>query len=273
MALLPTNDYVKFVRGTTKAFNALVNKSNDTLYFVYETGDSTSGKLYLGNKLISGIGEGGTSSLADLADVAISALGTDQILVYNATTGRWENKTLTALDLVVGDEKTITKTAAGTLTINGFEAASVKAIPVKSEEGTLVWQAPADVLKTLNVYTKDEINAKLTGSLSRVIVASTDDIDLTAEDAENHIYLVPNDKGTYDEYMVINGALEKVGDWEVNLENYVTKEEVGNLVTENFNSIVINQIGSLTNYGGENLTLVDKVEEIDGRLKWNEITE
>ena len=65
------------------------------------------------------------------------------------------------------------------------------------------------------------------GKLERKKVASVSDIDPTAEDAEKYIYMVP--KGTaksgdkYDEYMVIDGAVEKVGDWEVDLADYVTK--------------------------------------------------
>jgi hypothetical protein len=37
-------------------------------------------------------------------------------------------------------------------------------------------------------------------------------------------FLAEDDK--YDEYMVIDGAIEKVGSWEVNLNNYVTKDEL-----------------------------------------------
>ena len=47
-------NYVKFIRGTTTAWAALSNeeKSSDTLYFISDA-ESTSGKLYLGPKLIS----------------------------------------------------------------------------------------------------------------------------------------------------------------------------------------------------------------------------
>ena len=84
------------------------------------------------------------------------------------------------------------------------------------------------------VYTKTETDDKISAAiaaadhLSRKIVASTGEIDLEAPDADKYIYMVPatdseaND--TYDEYMVIEGALEKVGSWEVDLSNYVTSE-------------------------------------------------
>lgn len=84
------------------------------------------------------------------------------------------------------------------------------------------------------VYTKTETDDKISAAiaaadhLSRKIVASTGEIDLEAPDADKYIYMVPatdseaND--TYDEYMVISGALEKVGSWEVDLSNYVTSD-------------------------------------------------
>ena len=60
--------------------------------------------------------------------------------------------------------------------------------------------------------------------LKRKVAADVDSIDLTAGDAGQYIYMVPNggDSGNrYDEYMVLDGALEKVGDWGVDLDGYV----------------------------------------------------
>ena len=36
--------------------------------------------------------------------------------------------------------------------------------------------------------------------------------------------MVPNSEGTYDEYMIIEGELEKVGDWKTDLSGYVTTD-------------------------------------------------
>lgn len=56
-----------------------------------------------------------------------------------------------------------------------------------------------------------------TDHLSRVMVDSTADIDVAADGAEKKIYMVKNTDGEagnlYSEYMVIDGKLEKVGDW------------------------------------------------------------
>jgi hypothetical protein len=44
--------YVKFMCGTPAAYNNLILKESDTLYFVSET-DSVTGKLYIGEKLVN----------------------------------------------------------------------------------------------------------------------------------------------------------------------------------------------------------------------------
>lgn len=89
------------------------------------------------------------------------------------------------------------------------------------------------------VYTIEEADSAIAAAiatmdhLSRKIVASIDDIqndiDNNVANIERIIYLVPALEGlsqdVYDEYMVINGAIEKMGSWETNLEGYLTKEE------------------------------------------------
>lgn len=89
-----------------------------------------------------------------------------------------------------------------------------------------------------NTYTKTEVDKKIVeaGHLKRAIVNSVDDININAADADQYIYMVltsPEDTADkYDEYMVIiyedeSGTevryIEKVGSWEVDLSNYVTK--------------------------------------------------
>lgn len=286
MALLPTNDYVKFVRGSKSAFNALQNKADDTLYFIYDSADKSTGSLYLGSRLIGGTGSAASSSLGDLKDIVISTVGDKQILIYNENTQSWENGSIK--DIISVDDKSIVKTTVGTLSLKNFVTAEIKSLAYKKEDGDLGWITPTEAVTILNVYTKDEINKKFNQSLTRKKVNSVSDIDVNAADAESYIYLVPNTSGTYDEYIVVNKQLEKVGDWTTNLDDYVTKTEVGTLVTEKVNAVVQEKIGDLSNFGGKNPTLiatignlssfnaehtlVDKVNEIDGRLKWSEIT-
>ncbi len=89
-------------------------------------------------------------------------------------------------------------------------------------------------------YTKEEANKAIADAvaaadhLKRTKVNSVDDIDPTAANASQFIYMVPTgleaDDDKYDEYMVIDGSVEKVGSWEVDLSNYATKTELNGKV-------------------------------------------
>lgn len=86
---------------------------------------------------------------------------------------------------------------------------------------------------TIDAYTKTETDAKIgeavakAGHIQRKIVNSLEEIDIGAVDVDQFIYLVPNNTigdNKYDEYIIIDGALEKVGDWAVDLSDYVKKD-------------------------------------------------
>ena len=91
----PVNkNYVKFVRGSKAAYDALPAKSPETLYFIYESAEADSGQLYLGEKLILGGSVEQITSLKDVADIAIGEdLANKDLLVYNSKTKKWENVT------------------------------------------------------------------------------------------------------------------------------------------------------------------------------------
>lgn len=92
MADILTN-YVKFLRGTTNAYNALSSKDPDTLYFISEK-DQKVGKLYLGDILVAGnVTADGTSvmdSLGELTDVNLEGLADKKVLGYDEATGKWK---------------------------------------------------------------------------------------------------------------------------------------------------------------------------------------
>lgn len=98
-------NYVKFIRGTEAVWATIDDsqKNSDTLYFISDTG-SASGKLYLGAKLISNGSLSSATSLSQLNDVFIAEGITDQsILVYNSTSGKWENKSLLDVFLAMNE--------------------------------------------------------------------------------------------------------------------------------------------------------------------------
>ena len=82
-------NYVKFMRGTPRAYEILRQKDEDTLYFIAEK-DSLTGQLYLGEKLIAG--GSGDVSISDLEGILISENIEDgSLLVYDAEQGKWIN--------------------------------------------------------------------------------------------------------------------------------------------------------------------------------------
>lgn len=74
--------------------------------------------------------------------------------------------------------------------------------------------------------------------LKRKILNSVDEIDSSAAGAESYIYMVPKGAGVdgdqYDEYMIVDGKVEKVGNTEVDLTGYVQKEAGKGLSSNDF---------------------------------------
>lgn len=91
--------------------------------------------------------------------------------------------------------------------------------------------------------------------LSRKKVASLADIDLTAEDADRYIYMVPKadaaDGDQYDEYMILDGAVEHVGDTTVDLSGYVQKEDGKGLSSNDFTDAEKEKLAGLEIAGTE----------------------
>lgn len=115
-----------------------------------------------------------------------------------------------------------------------------------------------------DAYTKEETNSAISSAvanaehLKREIVA---ELPQTSEADENTIYMVgptgeePNQK--YEEFMLINGAFEKIGDSAVDLTNYATKEYV-----DQAKSDAISTAGTNTDS-----KISEKVGAIDGTVK------
>lgn len=127
---------------------------------------------------------------------------------------------------------------------NTIEHIKLNGVELEIQDGKIVnITVPTKVSDLTNdskFQTETEVAAAVAAAdhMKRKIVANTGAIDLAAADADQYIYMVlksstkTGDK--YDEYMVIEGALEKVGDWAVDLSNYVQKEDGKGLSTNDY---------------------------------------
>lgn len=110
-----------------------------------------------------------------------------------------------------------------------------------------ITQQLSDKANSSDVYTKTETNdliAEKVASASHLkrevfntILQATAFAESHAETADQYIYMVlnpdsNNENDKYDEYLYVNGSLEKVGSWAVDLSQYVKKEEGKSLVSD-----------------------------------------
>lgn len=330
------------MRGSIAAWETLLTTperiSNDTLYFIYENEQSsTEGKLYLGTKLISGTGsDSGIININDISDIYIddTTLADKQLLVYNETTERWENASLSQIiNTAVGVMSGATAATAGTsglvpvpqagdqdkflkgsgqwttinlptfdtnvfdlnasqdITLAGFGLASIGSIPVKTNNG-IEWIERSVSHLNRQITTLAKLQAQLAGE---------DDDPIDPDTI--YMVLVNNDSSDnkYDEYMIINNRLERLGSFgQVDLNNYVTvtqfntrvgaledilndqedeqtQETIPGLVSRvtyiETNYISQADIGDLSQLllSPGNNNLVDEVNSINDRLKWQEL--
>lgn len=331
--IISTNEYVKFIRGTPTAFEKLNPKSTDTLYFISETGSST-GKLYLGSKLISG----GEASISELGQIIVNAVKGNDVLVYDAEKGAWVNKAVTdvvsemvgASDSMDGRAGLVPRPISGdqdkVLTGAGRWESVADLLPLDSDifvirddkltlapdfsqakVGDILQVGKSGALEWVQGVSSSQIDELLNNRLIRKIVDSVDKIDTTADDATSYIYMVrnSNDEGDdfYDEYIVIGGRIEKIGNTSVDLsELNELSTRVDNLdklingVPENEGQAAIkglldvidlkeeyvtkttfeNTVGDLSllshrEFAGS--SLVDEINVLTARMTWQEIVE
>ena len=283
-------NYVKFQRGSEQAYNNLAVKNQDTLYFVYNGSDSTTAKLYLGNRLLSCVGEGtGVTSLSALEDVLITGTPpAGSFLVY--TDGKWVNKSVSAVASMIAAEQSLGikintnqfkfEPVSGNLELVGFSDAASGAIAFKGTDGTLSWGTPkiisdiSDNLNNLNTNLESIINEKI-AAMNHLVYKKVNNLDDAIDN--NTIYLVPNEnaiaQNSYSEYLVVDGVPELLGNvntGEINLDGYATVESLTKLETK-FNSVV-GDITQLNDYNADSpQTIVDELNAINERLKWEDI--
>lgn len=237
--------YVRFLRGTKAAFDKIEIKDKDTLYFIYDSEDQTKGSLYLGNKLIGG-GNGSTTTatdINDLANVLISNVQDKQILVYDASVGKWINKTPEEIQIEVMTGATAD--AAGT---SGLVPAPAAGAQDKFLRGDGMWAAPLsdEQLTTLG---------KVDGLETRVGSIET-----------KYDNLIKDAPAALD-------TLKEIADW-------ITKDETGTQAliqrVTNIETKVTglqDTVGDITKFTryAEGDTIVSILNDLDGRMKWSDM--
>lgn len=265
-------NYVKFQRGTIAAYNRLTAPNDDTLYFVYESKDATDGKLYLGKKLISGIGsDSGVTTLAALTDVLINSTPPAGSFLMSNAEGKWVPVTTEkvaaeiagAINLgfqldtnafsftdVIGEE-------LPTLQLKNFPTASSDgtAIAFKGVDGSLQWGTPKSITALTtsvgNLQTAldsiqdtiddlDEIIGEKVGELNTLTYSTVDSLDEATK--PNTIYLIPvddkdNTTDKYNEYLVVKDDNDNIHKELIGtIGNSINLD--GYVTTEKFNSTI-----------------------------------
>lgn len=315
---MPNPKYVMFQRGSQAAYQLLIEKSlvdENTLYFIYDPAEPNKGTLYLGKRLIAdgiGSGDAGAKNLVDLLDVQLTDLKVGDLLVKSES-GKWINQSpaqIIAAMKAAGeyfetvDEESIER-SNGKLQIVGFADAPVGSLPEKGADGKIVW---SDTLVTKVGSIEKFLGDTSTSNLQTVIAEAVSKAnhlkyqvitDIAEATEENIIYLLSNgssDNNKYDEYIVVNGAPEKIGVFTSEIEGYVTnvdfdayKETVENELTavngvlDKLDTTYVKQavyaqeVGILADLqkSEENTTgtIVEEINCINSRLTWQEMSE
>lgn len=229
------------MRGTPEAY-AKITPDVDTLYFISET-DGTEGVLYLGNKIIGGSSsiDFNNFSIDALKDVLITEGLTDKsFLMYQADLENWTNISFNELLFVGATQNSsgisglVPPPALGQT--NLFLRSDGKWIAMSDDElraqvQTISGQVQSNqaAINALSSSVDTKIAAAIASLLTLKKINSVDDIDVSATDASKYLYMVPNGD-IYDEYVVINGQLEKIGDTSVSLDGYATETWVNEAI-------------------------------------------
>lgn len=178
----------------------------------------------------------------------------------------------------------------GNLTLVGSKDAAKGDQLSIGENGKLVWVKPIDAYTKSEVYTKKESDDKIAAAVAaaahmkRKVVGSIEEIDVYAFDAEQYIYMAPALEGLvndiYDEYIVVNEKIEKVGSWEVDLTDYVKSTDLETLLNGKVDKVEGSRLMSEVE-GNKLSSIKDLIKSVnnvdftlgaDGQLNLNQIS-
>lgn len=241
-------------RGLQASYNAISTKNADTIYVATDTGH-----MYLGD-----------SPLTDHIIFDKPATGVKGNIYVQDGTWAWDGTDYVALG---ADVTTIVSDVANLKTRMGTAESDITALEadMTTAKGniTSLTNDKADKATTLagygigDAYTKTQTDSKIAEAvanadhLKRAIV---DNLPEVASADANTIYMVKKTGGSgeqqYDEYMLINGAFEKIGDSAVNLSGYATETWVTQQITPVSNKVTANEtaIATLNGTGDGSVT-------------------
>lgn len=237
--------YVKFLRGTKTAFDKIITKDNDTLYFIYDSEDQTKGSLYLGDKLFGG-GNGSATAVTDindLANVLINNVQDKQILTYDALTKKWVNKTPEEIQVEV-----MTGATADVAGTSGLVPAPAAGAQDKYLRGDGAWAAPLSDEQLTTLGKVDSLETRV-GSIETKYDNLVKDAPAALDTLREIADWIAEDKtGT-------QALIQRV----TNIETNVTglQDTVGDIT-------------KFTRYT-EGDTIVSILNDLDGRMKWSDM--
>lgn len=264
------------------------------IYDENSTDARPSGKLYLGRYLIND-SEASSIALGDLSDIDIGTLTGTEILRYNIDLQKWQpvlaQDLLAELEIETSAavvNSGITKQAGETDADALARAVSIKkegdlaivdgAVYVYDDGGwlKLIDSSVADIGNLTDrvdalesalddVYTKSETDTAIASAvvasnhLTYTTVRTLDGLDPNTSSSQNKVFLVQKTPGElnngYEEFMSINGSWEKLGDWSVDLTDYVKVGDLANYVQTDdprlLTSTQVNQINNLLDSNGQ----------------------
>lgn len=240
--------YVKFLRGTESAFNKLTTKDNDTLYFVYTSNDASKGSLWLGNKqIVTGTDGSGSITteidLGDLKNVLMSETGVKDkdILSYDVSLGKWVNR---SIDEIVAEVMT------GATAETAGKAGLVPAPQVEDRNRFLRGDGHWVEVPVVNL-TEEQINA-IPGLITTVGQINGD------ENTEGSFRQAIKQEVTN----LIGGASEAF-DTLKEIQDWITTD--GDATTK--------LITRVSNLETEQNKMTQRMDNLDARLQWVEMTE
>lgn len=301
--------FVKFQRGSAAAYAALKRANrleSDALYFIFDAEDhEEGGLLYLGDILIGGVGVSGATQLSELTDVNCAGVLDGMLLQYQSSTQTWTPVTPSDILPIV---------SSGSTTGSETPAQALARIDSTPLEGDIIfinnkpyiyngnnWQILYGTDLENRVTAVENGLSAVDGKIATAIANANhlsyqvvQTLPTVSNAANNVVYLVRNDQTTgdnlFDEYMLVNSNLEKIGGFTANLNNYVTTTTFNSTVQNLQNDIagleanLLNYV-TLDQYGDEvgdisdlrtavednDITIVEEVINIDRRLTWVEL--